>query len=187
MNKQSFNDKRSINMKVYGKASGTLAVLRVDTQGQPVLREDATQTIVATALNMRDLTSLDAMTATATGFDIRGFGSNRDAIVAAQNADTVLSNTATLVLGGTTVLTVDMSPYSTSTFLVIADSISLLTSVYLQLAPVNDADYFTTVASETGLVLGGEYLLLPTAPMHYARIYATGIGSVLTAYYFGQA
>ena len=102
------------------------------------------------------------------------------------NPFVALNNTVTLALGGTTVLTVDTSLYSSGAFLVRADSISLLTTVYLQLAPVNTASYFINQGSQSGLLLGGKYLFVPPVPMRYARIYATGVGSVLTAYYIGQ-
>ena len=185
MNDLPFN-KRPINTQIYGASSNGPIALRTDDQGRPVLRLDATQTIAASSLDIRDLSAADIAAITAAGFAIRSLDGSRDSVTTVENPFTVLSATATLVLGGTSVLTVDTSPYSNSAFLVRADAISLLTTVSLQLAPVTTASYFTTIASESGLILGGRYLLLPPMSMRYARIFATGIGSVLTAYYIGQ-
>lgn len=185
MNELSFNQK-AIHMQVYGESSHGPTAMRTDAQGRLVLRLDATQTIAASSFDIRNLSTGDTAAITAADFDIRSLNDARDSVTISANTFTVVYNTATLLLGGTTVLTVDTSPYSNSAFLVRADAVSLLTTVYLQLAPVASANYFTTVASESGLLLGGEYLLLPSAAMRYARIYATGVGSVLTAYYIGQ-
>lgn len=185
MNELPFN-KRPVYAQIYGAFSDGPTALRTDAQGRPVLQLDGAQTIAASSLNIRDLSEADTAAVTATGFDIRSLSGGRDSVGTVQRPFTVLSGTATLLLGGTTVLTVDTSPYSSSAFLVRADAISLLTTVSLQLAPVTTASYFTTVDSQSGLILGGRYLLLPTMPMRYARIFATGIGSVLTAYFIGQ-
>lgn len=162
--------------------------MHVDAEGRPVLKVNATQTIAASTLNMRNISGVtDTATITAANFNMRAVSGSRDSVLADANTFTVAANTATLLLGGTAVLTVDTSPYARSAFFVRADFISLLTTVFLQLAPVNTNSYFETAASEAGLVLGGEYLLIPTVPLRYARIFATGIGSILTAYYIGQA
>lgn len=185
MNELSFNQK-AIHMQVYGESSHGPTALRTDTQGRPVLRLDATQTIAASSFDIRNLSTVDIAAITAADFNIRGLNGTRDSVTISANTFTVVSDTVALLLGGTTVLTVDTSPYSNSAFLVRADAISALTTVYLQLAPVASANYFITVASESGLLGGGEYLLLPSVAMRYARIYATGFQSVLTAYYIGQ-
>ena len=186
MNHPSFNAKQPLHMQIYGKIAEGLNAIRTDAQGRPVLWEGATQTIAATSFNVRDLNASDVANITALNFDIRNLESSLDAVRTGANPYAVASNTATLVLGGTTVLTVDTRPYSNTAFLVQANLISLLTTVFLQLAPVNSSNYYTTVDSATGLILGGEYILLPTMSMRYARIYATGVGSILTAYFIGQ-
>ena len=185
MNNLSFN-RQPVYAQIYGTASNGLTAMRTDAQGRPVLLLDATQTIAAASFDIRSLTASDTAAITAADFDIRSLNGDRDSVTTVESPYTVISNTATLILGGTTVLTVDTSPYSSSAFLVRAEAISLLTTVSLQLAPVTTASYFTTVDSESGLILGNDYLLLPTLLMRYARIYATGVGSVLTAYYIGQ-
>ncbi len=182
----SVSDEQPVRAQMYGSVADGLVGMQTDVQGRPVLHLNATQTIDAASFNIRDLTASDAAVMTATDFDIRNLDGTRDSVTTVNNPFAVTNNTVTLVLGGSTVLTVDTSPYSRSIFLVRADAVSLLTTVNLQLAPINSANYFTTVATETGLILGGEYLLLPTVQMKFARIYATGIGSVLTAYFVGQ-
>lgn len=186
MNHQAFDIGQPVRMQPHGKAPDGWNALRADAQGRPVLWEDATQTIAASSLNLRDLTASDIANITAANFDIRALNSSLDAVKTGANPYATASNTTSILLGGTTVLTVDTRPYSSSAFLVQANSISLLTTVYLQLAPVNSNNYFTNVASEAGLILGGVYLLLPTMTMRYARIFATGIGSTLTAFFIGQ-
>ena len=83
-------------------------------------------------------------------------------------------------------LTVDTAAYARSAFLVRANSISLLTAANLQLAPVNSANYFVTDSTQSNLLLGGTYLFVPSVSIRYMRIFATGVGSQLTAYYVGQ-
>lgn len=179
-------NQQPLHAQIYGAAPGGLTAMRTDAQGRPVLRLDATQTIAASSFDIRNLTAADVAAITATGFDIRNLNGSRDSVTTVVNPFTVLFNTATLLLGGTTVLSVDTSPYSSSAFLVRADFISLLTAANLQQAPINSNNYFATVNTQSGLLLGGEYLFVPTVQMRYARIYATGVGSSLTAYYIGQ-
>jgi hypothetical protein len=187
MNILPFNTK-PVHTEIYGTSSlGGRIAMGTDAQGRPALYEDAVQTIAATAFDIRSLSGgTDSANITATAFDIRSLDSGLDSILASANTFFVTSGTATLLLGGTVVLSVDTSPYSSSAFLIRADAISLLTTVFLQLAPVDTATYYVTVASESSLILGGRYLLVPTMPLRYARIFATGVGSRLTAYYVGQ-
>ncbi|MEL7604051.1 MAG: hypothetical protein AAGU77_12925 [Bacillota bacterium] len=179
---------RQVSAVPYGAAPEEgKAALRVDLAGRPVLTVGATQTIGAASLDIRSLSAaLDTAGITASAFDIRALNSG-DSVTAYDNAYTVSSGSQTLLLGGTVVLTVDTSPYARSAFLVRVDSLSLLTTANLQLAPVNTSGYFETVASQSSLALGGVYVFVPDIAMKYARIFATGVGSVLTAYYVGQA
>jgi len=180
---------RSVHAEIYGAPpAGGPAGMRTDAQGRPVLSVGAAQTMAASSFDLRDLSAaLDTAGITAAGFDLRALEGSRDSVSSASNAFYVVSNTAALLIGGTVVLTVDTSPYAGSAFIVRADALSAATSVYLQLAPVNTPSYYVTVASASGLLLGNTYLLVPPLPMRYARVYAPGIGSVLTAYYVGQA
>jgi len=186
MNILTFN-RQPVAANIYGSAPDGPVAVNADAEGRPLLSLDATQTVAASALHIRDLNSArDTAAITAGGFDIRSLTGGRDSVSTVKNIFQIVSNTVTLLLGGTVVLTVDTKPYSQSAFLVRAEAVSLLTTVYLQLAPLNTGSYFETVATESGLILGGRYLLVPTMPLRYARIFATGVGSRLTAYYVGQ-
>lgn len=162
-----------VRAQVCGNTGNGNQVMRTDAQGRPVLRLDATQTISGSSLDIRSLTAADSAAVTAGNFSIRSLEGERDSLKILQNTFIAATASATLLLGGTTVLTVDISPYSSATFLVSADLISLATTVFLQLAPINSANYFQTVSSQSGLILGGRYLFVPAAAMRYARIYAT--------------
>lgn len=189
MNNLGFNQSAPLHAGIYG-ATGPdeLVAMSVDATGRPILTVDTTQTIAAANLDVRNLSGAsDTAVITATGFDIRPLSGANDSLIQLENFNAVASDTATLVLGGTTVLTMDTSPYSYGIFVVRADFISLLTTVTLQLSPVNTTAYYVDDGSHSGLLLGGVYVLKPTRLARYARIFATGIGSVLTAYYFGQA
>lgn len=185
MNDLSFN-KRPVRAQIYGEAPDGLTAFRTDEQGSPILKVGGTQTIAASDFDIRNLDLSDVAAITALNFDIRDFNEGSDSVMIGERPFMVTSNTITLVLGGTTVLTVDTSPYSNGVFLIRADLISLLTTVNLQTAPINSSNYFTTIDSESGLILGGKYLFSPSVQMRYVRVYATGVGSVLTAYYIGQ-
>jgi hypothetical protein len=184
MNNSSLN-KRPVRAQLYGTATAPVP-LRTDALGRPVMQLDAVQTIAASSFDIRNLSASDIAMITATDFDIRALNGATDSVTTVGAPFVTNMGTATILLGGTTVLTVDLSPYANNVFVVRADSISLATTVNLQLAPVNSANYFTTVASQGGLLLGGRYILIPTATMKYARITASGVGSVLTAYHIGQ-
>jgi len=173
---------------IYGAASaGAHIPMRVDAQGNAVLSVNATQTVSAGSLDIRSLSALlDIAAITAADFDIRPLSGARDSVLLPSNGFYVTSASAALILGGTVVLTVDTAPYASSAFLVRADAISLLTTAYLQLAPADTAGFYTTDSSQSGLLLGGVYLFAPSVPLRYMRIYATGVGSQLTAWHVGQ-
>ncbi|MGI6005105.1 MAG: hypothetical protein ACOX88_06805 [Christensenellales bacterium] len=187
MNFFSFN-KRPVHAEIYGSTpSEDRVAMRADEQGRPVLTVGATQTIAASSLDIRNLSGTeDTAAITAADFAIRALSSIRDSVTAGSSTFFVTSGSATLIVGGTTVLAVDTQPYAVSAFLVRATFISAVTTVFLQLSPVTTASYFQTVASQSGLAGGGTYLLVPPMSMRYARIFATGLGSQLTAYYVGQ-
>ena len=163
------------------------APVAVDAEGQLKLVIDGTQTVGASSLDIRNLTAAqDAAGITAADFDMRNLSGVTDGVTQYQNGYYVTSATTSLLLGGTTVLTVDTAAYARSAFLVRANSISLLTAANLQLAPVNSANYFVTDSTQSNLLLGGTYLFVPSVSIRYMRIFATGVGSQLTAYYVGQ-
>lgn len=188
MNQLTFNNDHPLAALIRGTGpGGTRVPMRVDGMGRPVLTVNGTQTIAANGLDIRSLSAArDAVTATATDFDIRSLSAAQDGVLQYANGYYVTSGSATLVLGGTTVLTVDTAAYSSSAFVVRVDSLSLLTAANLQLAPANISSYYTTDSTQSGLLLGGLYLFVPSVSMRYMRIFATGIGSQLTAYYVGQ-
>ena len=142
MNFLTFNQ-QSAAAQIFALAQDGAIAMRTDEAGYPVLKVSGTQTIVATDLDIRDLDGAnDTAAITAGNFAIRPLEGSRDSLELAQNNFYVTSDTATLLLGGTVVLTVDTAPYANSALMVRADAISLLTSVYLQLAPVNTDSYF---------------------------------------------
>ncbi len=183
------SNKKPVYAEIYGVSpSDGRVAMSTDIQDRPILKVDAAQTIAAADFNIRNLNgSTDSSIITAADFAIRALDGSRDGVTAYDNSFFVTSGTATILLGGTTVLQVDTSPYSSSAFLVRADALALLATVSLQLSPVdNPASYFTTVASEGNLILGGRYLFVPPVPLRYARIFGTGVGARFTAYYVGQ-
>lgn len=182
-------NKRPVHAGIYGTPlSGDPVPMRVDADGRPVLRLDATQTVAASALDIRSLSAArDTANITASDFAIRPLDGDRDGIAVYRNDFYVESNTETIpLLGSVTVLQVDTMPYASSAFMVRADSVSALTSVFLQISPVTTASHFVTVAQESGILFGNTYLLVPTMSLRFMRIFATGALSRLTAYYVGQ-
>lgn len=188
MNLLSFN-RQPLSAQVFGREPPeTERPFQTDAQGRPILRLDAVQTVAASSLDIRNLTDTrDTLAITALNFDMRSLSAARDPLTAGKNTFFTASGSAGIVLGGTTVLTVDTGPYAYSAFLAVVEFLALGTTVYLQTAPVNIDSYFVTLDSRTGLALGGKYLMVPNVPMRYLRIYGTGIGAQLGAYYFGQA
>lgn len=179
--------KQPVSAECCAASPGGETALRTDAQGRPVLYVGAAQTVAASGLDIRDLSAArDTAAITASDFDIRALTGGRDSVLASSNGYFVTSGSASILIGGTVVLTVDTRPYGRSAFLVRVDFLALGTTVSLQLAPVNTSSYFETVSSQTGLALGGTYLFVPSVPMRYARIYATGATAQLTAYYVGQ-
>ncbi len=183
-----FNNSPLFQALLYAmQSSGGNIPVSLDAAGRPLLQIDGTQAIQADALDVRSLSAAaDTANITASDFDIRPLNGARDSVLLYRNGFFVASATQTLLIGGTTVLTVDTAPYARSAFLVRADFISLLTAASLQLAPVNNASYYVTNSTQSGLILGGDYLFVPSVSIRYMRIFATGVGSQLTTYYVGQ-
>lgn len=158
--------------------------LAADAQGRLQLAVAGTQTITAQHLDIAALSGSAVITAA--NLAIGPLTPQRNALAQGQLPYNTFYDSVLLVLGGTTVLQADTLPYAKSTFVVRADFISALTTVYLQVAPADIASYYTTISSATSLVLGGLYVFTVTVPLRYARIFATGIGSQLSAWYVGQ-
>lgn len=188
MNMLSFDNSPLLQALIYATQSSEDNIpVSVDSAGRPLLQINGTQDIQADALDIRNLSAAtDTSTITGADFDVRPLNGAQDSVLLSRNGFFVASATQTLVIGGTTVLTVDTAPYARSAFLVRADSISLLTAASLQLAPINNASYYVTDSTQSGLILGGDYLFVPSVSIRYMRIFATGVGSQLTAYYVGQ-
>lgn len=188
MKTSSFNNAPLFQALLYATQSTSNKVpVSVDIAGRPKLIINGTQTIQASSLDVRNLTeATDTANITATNFDVRPLSGTEDSILLYRNGFAVTSATQTLLIGGTTVLTVDTAPYARNAFIVRAELISLLTAASLQLAPVNNASFYVTDSTQSGLILGNEYLFVPSVSMRYMRIFATGVGSQLTAYHVGQ-
>lgn len=188
MNALSFNNAPLFQALLYAtQSSGNKTPVPVDIEGRPQLQINGTQTIQAASLDNRSLAAAtDTANITSTNFDVRPLNGAQDSILLYRNGFVVTSATQTLVIGGTIVLTVDTALYARSAFLVRAEFISLLTAASLQLAPVNSANFYVTDSTQAGLILGGDYLFVPSISIRYMRIFATGVGSQLTAYHVGQ-
>jgi hypothetical protein len=192
MNELVFNKTPdTLKAVIYGADGSFLRAVSVDSAGRFLISPDSAVAVTADGLDIRPLSSAtDSVLVTADGLDIRPLSGENDSVTLYGNAfveDTV----STTLTGTSAVLTRDISAYSENSFFIRNLSATANLSLAVQVSPVSDADFFTTVPGGTGTITGiGNFIGAVTIPARYARLQVTvsGIGSAnVVAYYNGRA
>lgn len=192
MNELVFNTfPDNLKTEIYGADGSVLRVVAVDSQGRFLFSPDSVITVTADDLDIRPLSAAtDSVLVTASGLDIRPLSGLSDSVTLYGNAF-VEDSVTTAVSGTTALLTRDISPYWENSFFIRNLSAGVTLNLAIQVAPVNDPDFFTTIAGGTGSISGiGNFLGAVTVPMRFARLLVTvtGGGSAsVVAYYNGRA
>jgi len=192
MNELVFNTfPDNLKTEIYGADGSVLRTIAVDSLGRFLFSPDSVISVTANNLDIRSLSAArDSVLVTASGLDIRPLSGASDSVTLYGNAfveDTI----STTVSGTTALLTRDISLYRENSFFIRNQSLGASLTLAIQVAPVNDADLFTTIAGGTGSISGlGNFVGAVTIPMRFARLQVTvtGGGSAnVVAYYFGRA
>ncbi len=184
------NEPDNLKTVIYGSDGAMLRAIAVDADGRFLFSPESAVGVTATNLDIRDLnSSTDSVLVTANGLDIRALNGSEDS-VQVSGKGFVENNVSTTVSGTTPLLTTDISAYSENSFFLRNTTTGASLTLAVQVAPINDNAYFTTITDSSGSISGvGNYIGSVTATMRYARLSVTvssGSASVI-AYYNGRA
>lgn len=189
MNELIFNE-TAIELRAlfYGMNGSSPVAVAVDGTGAFLISAQSAVPITAVNLDIRNLTqSRDTVNVTATGLDIRNLTGTQDSVQLYNNAFTESSVSTNVMSGINILLTTNIGSYSENSFFLRNTGNSTVT-VTLQIAPVDDGNYYVTHVAAQGVTAGSNYLQAVTVPVKYARLSVTASTTVsVVAYYNGRA
>ena len=189
MNDLVFNNTaNTLNTIFYGVYGTQVKPVAVDSSGMFIFSSTNPVTITATDLDIRNLNyTTDSVTVTATDLDIRNLNGAQDSIQIYNVSFTEDNVTQTVSAGTTSLLTKDISNYSENSYF-LRNTGGATLSVILQIAPINDNNFYYNDSSTQSVTTLNNIVLPVTAVMKYARlavIASTNTGVVV--YYNGRA
>jgi len=192
MNELVFNrTPDTLKAVIYGADGSVLRAVAVDDAGRFLISPDSAVTVTANNLDIRPLSAAtDSVLVTADSLEIRPLSGETDSVTLYGNAFVEDSVSTTLSPGASAVLTRGISPYSENSFFIRNQSAGASLSLAVQVSPVSDPDFFTTVPGGTGTITGvGNFIGAVTIPARYARLLVTvsGGSASVVAYYNGRA
>lgn len=191
MNNLVFNKHaQGLKAAIYGQYSDEPVPIAADADGNFVFSPASEITVTASNLDIRSLTSArDTVNVTATDFDIRSLSGTQDSIaisakgfVEAQVTQTVGANATSFLL------TREIAPYAQNSYFLRNTNVTGSITVTLQIAPVDDGDYYISAAA-SAVSAGSNYLAAVGTLMRYARLRVDTGGTAIgvSAYYNGRA
>jgi len=168
---------------IYGKRT-----FAADSMGRLILAP-ASITARADQLDIRDLTApADQVTITGSDTQIRQLNGARDSLeLYGQSYQEAAASGSILALSTIYLLPRDLAPYSRNVFVVRNTSLSVGMTIRLQIAPINDNNYYVNDGDSFSLAGGGVMAFEPTKLMRWARISAYAIlAAVVNVRYFDQ-
>ena len=191
MNNLVFNKHaRSLKAAIYGQYSDEPVPIAADVDGNFVFSPASEITVTASNFDIRNLTSArDTVNVTATDFDIRSLSGTQDSIavsakgfIEAQATQTIGSNTTAFLL------TREIGAYAQNSYFLRNTNLTGSITVTLQIAPVDDGDYYVSSAA-SAVSAGSNYLTAVITLMRYARLRVDTGGTAIgvSAYYNGRA
>ena len=191
MNNLVFNKHaRSLKAAIYGQYSDEPVPIAADVDGNFVFSPASEITVTASNFDIRNLTSTrDTVNVTATDFDIRSLSGTQDSIaistkgfIEAQATQTIGSNTTAFLL------TREIGAYAQNSYFLRNTNVTGSITVTLQIAPVDDGDYYVSSAA-SAVSAGSNYLTAVITLMRYARLRVDTGGTAIgvSAYYNGRA
>ena len=188
MNSLVFNRNADIlQTTIYGVDNDELRPIAVDPDGRFLFSPLSEITVTATNLDIRDLTpSRDTVSVTATDLDIRNLDGAQDSVQKYGCAFVEATITTTAPAGTTAYLVRDIGPYSQNSYFIRNNGASTIT-VSMQIAPVDDANFYFTAAGPTAVTAGNNLVLSTTTAMRYARLLVqASANTAIVAYYNGR-
>jgi hypothetical protein len=190
MNKDvSSNEAGRLKLQAQGRNGETDLPLATDAQGRLILSPTLNVAIQADNLNIRDLTvARDSLAVSASTLDVRDLNGSQDSVQLQSRTFAEDSDSGTIVaLGSMNFLPKDVSKYA-GNYYVVRNVGGVGLTVTLQIAPVNNDNYYVNDGSSFDLIAGGTQIFTPSRLMKFARIRVTAVllGSVIVNY-FGQS
>ena len=180
----------NLKTAIYGQHDEDTVAVATDAQGNFVFSPTSLITVTATNFDIRNLTSArDTVNVTATDFDIRSLNGSQDSVQVSAKGFTEDQTTVTVAANTTSyLLTHDIGGYSQNSFFLRNTNTLGTITVTLEIAPVDDDDYYVASAS-TGVSASSNYLTAVATLMRYARLRVQTGGSAVgvDAYYNGRA
>ena len=178
----------TLQTTIYGMDTNELKPIAVDSNGMFLFSPLSEITVTATNLDIRNLTpSRDTVSVTAANLDIRDLSGTRDSVQKQSCGFVEQSITTTAPSGTNSFLVRDIGPYSSNSYFIRNTGSSTIT-VTMQIAPLDDDNYYFNVAGPTGVSAGGNLVLSTTTAMRYARLRVQASSNTgIVAYYNGRA
>ena len=189
MNHLVFNTTSSQLQALFYGLNGTQSLaIAVDSSGRFLISSQSAVPITAVNLDIRNLTETrDTVNVVATNLDIRDLNGAQDSVQIYSQAFTETNISTSVVSGTNILLATNIGAYSSNSFF-LRNTGSATVTVTLQVAPVNDSNYYVTNVSATSVSAGNNYLQAVSIPVKYARLSVTATTTVsVVAYYNGRA
>lgn len=190
INHQISNRRPGLKAQILGREGGSLSAFRTDGQGRLLLAPGLAVPAAADGLDIRPLTpARDSLLIGGAGIDIRPLEGGTDSLARSQGRTAFAQASGSLIIGAQYFLPRDISPYRTNIYRVQLTGVSALAYVQLQIAPVDNGDYYVPDGGEFELLGGGVVFLQPTRLARYARVRVSALLSLgtITVHYFGRA
>jgi hypothetical protein len=172
----------------YGWDGSDYKAVAVDSNGRLQLSPQNPIAVTATDFDIRSLnSSTDSVLVTALDLDIRNLSGTQDS-VQLQSCGFVEDNISVTVLSGTTfLLTKNISGYRQNSYF-IRNTGGATVTVTLQLAPIDDTNYYINHSTPQGVGVSSNSLNAATTVMKYARLRVVASANTrIVVYYNGRA
>lgn len=189
MNNLVFNNTaKKLNAAFFGIYESEYKPVAVDENGLFLFSPLSIITITATNLDIRHLNyAVDSVTVTASNLDIRSLNGSQDSVAVSSVGFVEQNVTQTVPSGTTFLLTRDISNYGENSFFIRNTGGGTVT-VTVQIAPVNDTNFYIDHSTPQGVSAGNNAVAAVTVPIRYARLRAQASGNTgVVAYYNGRA
>ena len=178
----------SLKAAAFGWNGSKYTAIAVDTSGMLLLSPQNIVTVTATDFDIRSLSyNTDSVLVTALDLDIRNLSGTQDS-VQMLNCGFVEDNITITVPSGTTyLLTKNISEYRENSYFIRNTGAATVT-VTLQLAPIDDTNYYVDNSTAQGVAASTNNLNAATTLMKYARLKVVAATNVsVVVYYNGRA
>lgn len=180
----------NLKTAIYGSHDGAPVAVATDALGNFVFSPTSLITVTATNFDIRNLTGArDTVNVTASDFDIRSLNGAQDSVQVSAKGFAEVQATATVASNTTSyLLTRDIGGYSQNSFFLRNTNAAGSITVTLEIAPVDDDNYYVASAS-AGVSASSNYLAAVATLMRYARLRVQTGGTAIgvDAYYNGRA